>query len=623
MDPLNHVRAAGVGCTRRRHVVFGGPPFTPRVPRFAHRLAAVTGLALGWALLTFGGDAPENPFEDLKGYNFGPDRSSLAAIEDQVRAALGNAQDTAALEDKLLVLLQSDASLGAKQFACRQLRLIGSARAVPVLGRLLADPKLSHMARYALENIPGLAAAGALRQALRETHGESLIGIINTLGERRERGSAPALVSLLASREPAVVNATITALGKVGGDQASDALRALVGSLEPSLAEGVKVPFEVAEPVRFRLDFAAIVDALLQCADSQAREGRTGHTADLCARLCEAPALPRPCRVAALQTLLRWDARRATPMVVDLMRSDEAPMQALAAGFVPQLPADALAQVLLLLDALPVAPQVMVMSSLADRREPLVLPALLRATRHPDDTVKTVAARSLTQFEANAEIVQRLAQMAATTPAVPAAAARDALLRLRCADTETALAVLGCLGELGGTAALREVSRVAREGGPVLKDRAIAVLAGWPDSTAMDELMTIAKGADNLKHHALALRGFIELIAHPSARAPDQTVALYQQALEVALAPEEKKQVFVGLARLGHPAALRLLEPFLEDPRLRDEAGVAMLQIARARGGVSPQDARAIIRRVQNAVRNEAVLAQAREAIQQLERSEK
>ena len=66
----------------------------------------------------------------------------------------------------LVAVLDSDADLQKKAFACQQLAVVGEPAAVPALARLLADDKLADYARSALEMIAAPAAGAALRQAL-------------------------------------------------------------------------------------------------------------------------------------------------------------------------------------------------------------------------------------------------------------------------------------------------------------------------------------------------------------------------------------------------------------------------------------------------------------------------
>lgn len=601
--------------------------------------------------------------EAIKKRDFGKDLEALAAVEQKVFSAAGDPTAARELEDVLTNLLHSAASPAAFDFTCRQLRLIASARAVPVLAQMLADARSSHSARSVLEVVPGPAPAAALRRALRETRGDQLVGVINSLGERRERESVSALVTMLSNREPAVVRAAIGALGKVGGDEATSALRSLGQSLDPSLFPSNKAQITLAPQVSYRLNMALVFDALLLCADRMALEGNTGPAVELCARLAASDQAPWPGRVAAIQALLGYDPSRATPFVTDMLRNTDPVMQATAAGFVRRLPSSALEPLLFLLDALPVTAQINMLEALADRGEASLLPVILKATRYSDPNARTAAIQCLAGFEANADVVQRLAQLAVIENGAPATAARQALgvlkgeaadaailaglkesgpairaelmraagrrglkpalpevcravssdnLQLRIAglealgylagseqralvaerflkavfieeriaaagafaaiarrgndieasarvladalpvtDRETRPALYDALGHLGGVTALTAVSGAARNGEPADKERAITVLTRWPDSSALEELMAIAKTADNLRHHSIALRGFLSLIERPSARSPDQTLELYKQALAVALIEDDKNLIRSAVTKLS------------------------------------------------------------------------
>ena len=111
-------------------------------------------------------------FEALKTFDWGADRKLLVPLEEAVVASLDDAEARAALEARLVAVLEADAPRAAKDVVCRQLRKLGTAACVPALARLLADRELSHLARFALERIQDPAAAAALREALPKVRGE-------------------------------------------------------------------------------------------------------------------------------------------------------------------------------------------------------------------------------------------------------------------------------------------------------------------------------------------------------------------------------------------------------------------------------------------------------------------
>lgn len=151
----------------------------------------------------------------LKTYDWGGDRGALAGIDQRIVDARGAKKKLAVIERALLEVLQSDAKLPAKEYICRQLALIGSARSVPALSEMLMDPALSDCARLALEAIPGSSAGKALRAALDKVDGVQRVGIVNTLGERRDRKSIPMLSKMQDSPDLALSAAVGAALRKI------------------------------------------------------------------------------------------------------------------------------------------------------------------------------------------------------------------------------------------------------------------------------------------------------------------------------------------------------------------------------------------------------------------------
>ncbi len=151
----------------------------------------------------------------LKTYDWGGDRGSLAGIDEYITAAQGNANTLMEIEEALLGVLQSDVALPAKEYICRKLALIGTAQSVPVLAPMLTSEELSDCARLALEGIPGASVDDALRAALPEARGNARIGIVNTLGERRDKKAVRALSRLRNSRDKTLAAAVKAALRKI------------------------------------------------------------------------------------------------------------------------------------------------------------------------------------------------------------------------------------------------------------------------------------------------------------------------------------------------------------------------------------------------------------------------
>ena len=106
-------------------------------------------------------------------YEYGNSREPLSKLSDLVRASLASPSQVLAVEAELDRLLDSDATRDGKEAVCRELSVMGSARSVPVLARLLGAPPMAEMARYALDRIGGPAADAALLDALANASGNT------------------------------------------------------------------------------------------------------------------------------------------------------------------------------------------------------------------------------------------------------------------------------------------------------------------------------------------------------------------------------------------------------------------------------------------------------------------
>lgn len=229
--------------------------------------------------------APE--MQRIVSYTFGDSREPLTVVEDMTKKALGDETRLRAIEDQFIAMLASDTTtMDCKDFICRQLWYMGSPASYDVLAAMLAaDERSSHMARYALRGMSDPGAGEVLVKALGKTDGPARIGIINSIGERRSAGDAGAIAKYL-SADDATAEAAATALGKIGGGKAVDAL----GKARETGNPGVH---------------RAASQALLMVADGMMKRGDREEAADIYRALCSVNE-PVPIRKAALVGLTAY-----------------------------------------------------------------------------------------------------------------------------------------------------------------------------------------------------------------------------------------------------------------------------------------------------------------------------
>ena len=222
--------------------------------------------------------------EQVKKYEWGQDREVLTRVSDAVKQMYGNDTETKAVEKQLLSVLQSQAKYPGKQFVCRQLRIIGTSQSVPILSMMLTDEETSDMARYALESIPGSDIDAALREALPKAKGKPKIGIINSLGQRRDKQSVEVLGELVSDSDEMIAQAAVVALGKIADEQVT------------------KILVEAKDKAKGKLQ-SLILDAYLLCADRLVAEGKKVQALAIYKELQD-QSMPKPIRSAALAGMI-------------------------------------------------------------------------------------------------------------------------------------------------------------------------------------------------------------------------------------------------------------------------------------------------------------------------------
>lgn len=115
----------------------------------------------------------------------------------------------------IAILRDRDASIYAKAKACQRLAVVGDKAAVPALAALLGDEHLSTYARFGLEPINDPSVDDALRAALEKVKGRQLIGVIHSIGKRRDTKAIGALSRFLQDENPEIARAAEFALARI------------------------------------------------------------------------------------------------------------------------------------------------------------------------------------------------------------------------------------------------------------------------------------------------------------------------------------------------------------------------------------------------------------------------
>jgi HEAT repeat protein len=374
---------------------------------------------------------------------------------------------------QIAVLEAAGSSFADKATACRALVRTGTAAAVPALAHLLDDEKLSHLARYALEPIPDPAVDVALRAALDRLAGRRLVGVIGSIGARRDAGAAEALAKLLQHADAEVVQAAARALGRLGTSAGAEALR---GALPAVAAE----------------NRPAVVEGLFCNAEAlQASGGERGRAQALALydSLRLLPQAPHQFRAAALRgaVLVRQDA--GVPLLLEALRGEDAGLAAAAARTAMELPGAAVTAALAAeLGKLPADRQILVASVLGRRGDAAALPALVALARSGAAPARVAAIRTLAELGDAASALLLVDLQKDPDPEV-ARAAKEALAALAGPEVDAALMALlagpdaaarasaiDLLGQRRVVAAIPALLKAAADADEAVRTRAIKVL---------------------------------------------------------------------------------------------------------------------------------------------------
>ena len=119
-------------------------------------------------------------------YQYGQNREPLSMFADIVREAMNSGQGLDKLEEDVLGVLKSDATLDGKEFLCEQLSLFASGKSIKTLVDLLLDKKTANSARYALERMTDPGVNKALENVLSSGNNpdpEIMVGVFKYSGE--------------------------------------------------------------------------------------------------------------------------------------------------------------------------------------------------------------------------------------------------------------------------------------------------------------------------------------------------------------------------------------------------------------------------------------------------------
>jgi len=283
-------------------------------------------------------------------------------------------------EPKLIATVQdASAPLKARVDACRQLGIIGGQDSIAPLAALLGDEQLSHMARYGLQMNPDPAVDEALRDALGKVKGLPLVGVIHTVGYRRDAKAVAVLGNLVTSGSPVVTDAAARALGDIGNAEAVQALQQAL----------TQVPAECK---------LACYEGLLRCAESLATEGKARDAIAIYDPLYKSDA-PHQIRGGALRAAILTRQAQGKSLLREQLGNEDYILFSAAVQASHQMRDAATTTILTdAMKSLSADRKIVVILALGVRGEKSAAPALLDAAKAGEQAVRVAALRAVTEL---------------------------------------------------------------------------------------------------------------------------------------------------------------------------------------------------------------------------------
>ena len=486
---------------------------------------------------------------------------SVAALPLMLAAAPASTS-SADKERDLIAVLRSDAPAAEKAITCKKLAIYGSKNAVEVLAPLLLDKDLASWSRIALEVIPDPSASEALRAAIPKLQGRLLVGVINSIGVRRDPQAVSDLSGKLKDGDLAIVSATAEALGHIGGSAAAKALEAALVSSESDAR-------------------SAVAYGCVLCAESLLANGQADAAASLCDRV-RSSDVPKQRIVEATRGAILARKSGGIPLLLEQLRSPDFALFGIGVRTARELPGRDVTQAIATeLDRANADRQGSLLLALADRTDAAVLPKVLQVAESGSKPLRKTALGLLDGYRdlacvpvllnASAETDPDLARIAKSSLARLGGKEVDAdlLARLRLASGPTRQVLIELAGQRRIDGAVPVLVRSMED--PDAKIRRAAVesvglLGTEQQAASVIRLLSSAQSADD--------RDDIERALSAICRRAGQKSLSEVMPLAKTGDANLRKVGLRALSSIGGGEALAIVQSAISDPNesIQDEA---------------------------------------------------
>ena len=278
------------------------------------------------------------------------------------------------------------------------------------VGGFVIRRALALWARIPLEAIPGSEPDKALRDAVPKLKGKLLVGVINSMGVRRDEKAVKLLVKKLDDQDALVAAAAAESLGRIGGSGAAKALKAHLTASVPAVR-------------------SASAEGCVRCAEQFMKEGKLSTAVALYDVVRQAQ-VPKERMLEATRGAILARKNDGLPLLIEQLRSPDKARLAIGLHTARELPGEKVTAALAAeMHQAQAERQPLLLLALAERGDPTALPTIYDAARNGSKKLRLVAVGILDRL-GNPAALPVLLEVAAADDAALSQAAKSALGRL-------------------------------------------------------------------------------------------------------------------------------------------------------------------------------------------------
>ncbi len=488
-----------------------------------------------------------------------PDRVAIGLL-----GSLGERRDAKAVQ--AVARLARSEKPKVAEAAIRALGAIGGSRAAKALASLEPERVRVPIQVQAMVDcaatLPAPEAAALCEAVLAGTYSPARIAALRALASADGAKAAPRIAQAIQGDDPKLSQGALGIVAETEGEPLTRAMIDLLGRLTPERQTGL------VRALGTRGDKAALapLTTRITSADAPLRDaaitavGKLGDAGTVRALLGMADTDDLRARVAkAIARMTADGVDEALARALDDRALQKAAIEAaVARGTAAVVPG-----LLRLVKA----------DDAATRQDAWAGVAALATADHMDGVMQAlVNTKDEGERSRAAKALQQIVSRAEDKPACFKAIAA----RYDDVPDATKIVILG-LGSVSGDAdALKLERRALASGNKALRGRAVRALAAWPNDSAAEDLLHLAKEAPDKVDRLVALRGYIRIAGLKEARlSAARRTEMLKTAMGLARRPQEKKQVVSSLQQATSIDALTMLKQYMADPALQAEAEMA------------------------------------------------